>query len=138
MYMKNLEVKDLKNLAILASKFIQSAFESGYVSFEDLGIEPVRREKKLPECEPILRRYLELKGVGKNGGDLLSGGYGKGWREARNLLDRFLKLPDPLSVALECLEEKGKEFEEADCSWTLSTVVRWADEWLAKKKKVVK
>lgn len=56
-------------------------------------------------------------------------------RSAKQLLHFFRKLEDPVGVAVECLEEVGRDLGAKGLTWTLETVVTHAPEWLARKAK---
>lgn len=87
----------------------------------------------------VVSRYKELKGFTrelfpnwdvKNRGRFL--------KVAGNLLDRFASLADPVAIAIEALEathEAASDPRSGGWNWTLETVDKRADEWLAKKQK---
>ena len=55
---------------------------------------------------------------------------------AKRILRFFSKLEDPVGVSIECLEDTAKQAKEQGWTWTIETVLKRADKWLADKQGV--
>lgn len=92
---------------------------------------------KFAARQRVLSRYMELKGITKNNMPTWEAQYrGRAFKAIDKLLGLFSALPDPVGVAIECLEESREQADRKGWNFNLEAIAyNRAPEWLLQKQK---